>query len=386
MKNKGSLVFWITTLAVTLSSSSVMAYYRYQDTKKTIVINAEDFLDVSFDGFDGEGYINLEPQFSEMRKMVESVLRNKDYKGEMTEKELNMFIDTLEYWSDEGENLSNGQTVNLGINYDKEVAEALSIEIDEAEWTETVEGLREYKTIDPFEYVDVIFEGMSPKATASFEKKNVDDRVGVLRYRFKDNKDSFAQGEKVILNCVSNKELLKLNGYILSSDEKEYTVDGLDYYITSPDELSDDVLERMKNEELKALREYIRDKEGNSTQIWQAYATEPKYLGSVVMIKEDKSWNQVYIVYSVDWTPQVEGAFEPFTSYCPFLFKGVVKSKNGTVNYDKAENGFAYKDAIYYHGSVIWGYSDIKNMFKTLVRDKNEYTYIEDSGLKQLVN
>ena len=388
MKNKGTLIFWITSLVVTLASSSVMAYYRHKDNLSTIVINAEDFLDVSYAGFNGEGYMDPEPQFSEMRKQMIAVLNDSKYEGEVTKDQITRFIDTIEYVSDKGDmDLSNGDTVNFKVNYNEEAAEALKIEIENSEWSETVEGLKEYKTIDPFEYVEPVFEGMAPNAKASLDKKEVDKRIGTLRYRF-DRDEKLSQGEKVILSCISNEELLKLNGYILSTKEKEYTVEGMDYYISSPSDLSEDVLSRMKEVELNRLNEYIKHWEEVKDESERFYASEPKYLGSAVMVDNQTRWNQVIIVYSIDWTPGPENDSEPGTTYYPFRFKNVISHSDGIVDYDpnNVTDILFMRDGFYKnHKSPVCLYTDVKEMFTDVVRSKRDYSYEADDALKSLV-
>lgn len=390
-KKKKTVFLWLALLLITLASVGVIIYFKFLGPS-LIRIDAQSYLDVGFGGYDTEGYITLDQKTGEMRSAALAAIRDRSFRGEIGEKELDRFLETVEYWCDPGEELSNGDTITFGVDYDIKLAKQYNIDMFNVEWTQTVSGLDEYESIDPFEYVSVKFEGMSPNGKASLEAKKVNDKIGTLKYEF-DNDRDLSTGDTVTLRCTNDVDLMKDNGYTFVADEKTYTVDSLDEYISSPDELDDEVLARMKNEELKALRKYIKSKTDYSNEYCIGYGSEPEYIGAVVMkaknMRDSFTKNRVIIVYSVDWTPAVEGAFEPFTSYCPFAFGDVIKYRNGTIDYDytKVENEFDYKDAIGYHGTSIWGYSDIKNMFTDLVRNKrNDYDWVEDDALKKLVN
>ncbi|MBQ4339363.1 MAG: hypothetical protein IJC37_08070 [Clostridia bacterium] len=154
-------------------------------------------------------------------------------------------LDAMELTLNKSEYVANGDELELTVSLDAQAKEALKeygYELKADKITLTVEGLKTGYAIDPFKYIDVVFEGVSgfvkatvkPKADLNEKLESFiitsDDRRLYVNYSEAEQSEinfnvssttDLKNGEKVTVSAYSND--LKENT-ILAQSEKEYTI------------------------------------------------------------------------------------------------------------------------------------------------------------------
>ncbi len=176
----------------------------------------------------------------------------------------------------------------------------------------------ELQNIDPFEGLQVQFDGISPYVTVSFNTLDCEDIVSE-NVTFELDKEMFKEGETFTVTASFDKKELEEKGYSISNVSKEYTVENVPKYITSADNA--DFTELNKN-----MYDYVEANANGSvgeSSIFDVYANEInhilyavnkiddiEYVGSCFMSLKnsndiainDNTYNKYYRIYSIDFT------------------------------------------------------------------------------------
>lgn len=113
--------------------------------------------------------------------------------------------------------------------------------------------MKEISKFDPFDGLEVTFSGIAPNGTANISGMSTSGPASVLRYSA-DRMDGLSEGDVITImisgyngedpaaTCAEN------FGMVPSTLTKEYTVDGLDSYVSSLADISDESLGEMQAE------------------------------------------------------------------------------------------------------------------------------------------
>lgn len=217
---KTSLKILLAVIAVVLAAIVITVVVVL--SPKTVVV--DDFVTVEISGYDtvGKATLNWDQQAMYL-KMAEGMDQTKAQAllvGLLGQK--------LTLSLDETENLSNGDTVTLKLNMDNDFFQALKLNIELRHATYTVKDLPQANVINPFDYLEISYEGYDPYATASFSN-TATDPVLKENLRFESVGDSeLSEGERFTVQIpASAVSALEKQGYILSETEKSFTATGL---------------------------------------------------------------------------------------------------------------------------------------------------------------
>ena len=175
------------------------------------------------------------------------------------------------------------------------------------------------------------------------------------------------------------------NGYKFTQTSKEYTVSGVDSYVTSAADISADNLDSMKNEATDALDAYFAN---NNSYIGNSGFS---YEGSYYLVaKNSDTWgdtNVLYLVFSTTVT-SAENAFEPTVVYFPVKYTNIMALSDGSQSFNTYGDIEGYTDLEYDDGWYnVEGYTDGAQMFNDLVvTQKVDYTYEVTDNLTQFGN
>lgn len=296
---------------------------------------------------------------------------------------------SLSYIFDKTEGLKNGDTIHVSVEapYGDDLAKYCANNIGSVPSTTskdfTVEGLSDMGTFDPFENIDVKFDGVSPAGTAEIENNSSTN----LRYSLDKDRD-LKEGDKVTVT-VTAPYGYDLEEYCRDNYEKKpsastkvYTVANLPSYVTKPDEISEDALKKMKEETEDTIQSGITA-EGETLD-------KLEYQGMLILnLKDGKdsrsSWSSsgdfdhmTYIVYKV--TVKVKNHDDKISSftywtYCKFNNITVFKDGKCEVNTEEVaqpNDSVSPSDASYYYK----GYEKYETMFAKVVTAKlSDYKY-----------
>ena len=100
--------------------------------------------------------------------------------------------------------------------------------------------------IDPFERLDAAFTGTAPDASAGIKYLKSADYP--MNYHFEiEPKDNLRNGDviRMYITDVNAEQIANDNGYTLTATEKEFIVDGVDYYVETLDQITEELQNEM---------------------------------------------------------------------------------------------------------------------------------------------
>lgn len=144
---------------------------------------------------------------------------------------------------------SNGSKVTIEIEYDRELAKKLNVEITNARMNVTVSGLPTVSVLtkeDLFGNLKVSFDGISPEITLTIINDSPIPYVKNMEFVPVTQKQFFANGETVTIQAVFDEADALANHYVVDVPKEQCTMDYVatasESYVTNPDQLSDELL------------------------------------------------------------------------------------------------------------------------------------------------
>ena len=270
-------------------------------------INLNKYVTVSIDGYNTVGQatatFDYEKFENDYGKKFEKIIRKKhlsSYTGTSTGKFL---MECVSGNLDKETGLSNGDVVTYKWNCDEEVARkyyGYKLKYEDIEVK--AENLEEAKIFDPFEGIEVTFEGIAPNGYASMEGNPSEEAAQDLGYQF-DKSDGLSNGDTVTITAYNmygadtTDYCISTYGMVPESLTKTYTVSGLDSYVKAISEISDEELERMQNQAENVYR-------AAAAQSWDESENLKSftYVGNYLLVNKDTDdyWgsnNMLYLVY-----------------------------------------------------------------------------------------
>lgn len=276
-------------------------------------INLNKYVTITIDGYDSVGKATYDFDTDKFNEDYGKKIKYKKGSVSDTESKLmsafgydasDALLDScVDASLDKTSGLSNGDKVTLKWDCDdKSAKQYFGYKLKYKDITEKVSGLKEAKKFDPFDGVDVTFSGIAPNGKA--EVSGSSSEVSGISYSL-DKTSGLSNGDKVTLSVTAGYSgdaidyCIENYGMIPSPTTKEFTVSGLQSYLTSAKNLSDDDLNI-----LKASAEDIIQTEINNDWEDPASLVEKKYIGTYFMnAKPDAyywgSYNALYMIYKI---------------------------------------------------------------------------------------
>lgn len=390
------LISVIAAVVLVVAIVAVLLIVRYQKKK----VNVNDFISVEYYGCDTAGTAEVyldEYEFEEavlkaQGKKVKNTSSSSDWDWNDLNSILNAssgssdiynLMDSIEFKIEPNENLSNGDEITVTIEYDQKLAKKVGVRLITKEQKFTVEGLADVVEVDPFEDLEVSFEGTAPNVYVYWYNASDDYYLSGLWFEV-DKEDGLDVGDTVTITVDESEENALANGYRFTQTSKEYTVDSADHYLTSMADISEDTLADMQSEALDVLDVYFAEENEYITN--SGFNYEGLYM---LNRKDPDGWydtNKVYLVYSSTVT-SVEGDFEPTVVYFPVSFSDLLEDADGEQEFYSYNDIEGYTGLEYDFWDEVEGYTDGATMFNELVvMNKVDYTYEVSEGLQQFGN
>ncbi|MCR5004946.1 MAG: zinc ribbon domain-containing protein [Clostridiales bacterium] len=261
-------------------------------------------VDVSFEGNDGSGRVRVDQKDDE-------------------------YYYYLSFDCDSYDGLSNGDTVTVTCRYEEAyMAQELGKVPEAATKQYTVEGLGEIKEINPFDHINIRYEGVSPELTAYVEfnedaPQELKDAVYIDNSYIYDLKN----GDEITIEVKSwsdDAEIAQYYGIKVTEWSKTYTVEAEQEYVTKLADIDDSTLERLKKIADQAIQEEADDEYGDEITM-----VDHSYIGLYLMTpKNDDMYytqqNYLYVLYKIDITSKNGGAG---TYYYYLGFENLIKNR-----------------------------------------------------------
>ena len=348
-------------------TAAVIIFMNMQPT-----IDMDKYVEVTFYGYNGYGSATAEINWD---KILEDYSSKIKYTSEVRKIEDELGIDPVHYmqstislYLDNYEHLSNGDEVQYVWNVDKEaLSKALKCNVKYTDKTVQVSNLEEIGKFDPFEGVTVNFSGIEPDGEAwmdysgellSHEDFELDVPDGGLK-----NGDTVT----VTLRNSDIDSYARSLGKIPSSTQKEYTVKGLDKYISKLSDVNESLLNDAKNNAEEIIRNEIsgwsRDVKLDSID----------YLGYYVQSMDDfDDKNMLGVVYKLHSTISSDEEDAGVNQYYDVRFRNVVINGSGDYEIDW-DNYYTPSDSFEIMVDYSYGkYSFTYTGYSTLDGLKNE--------------
>ena len=193
--------------------------------------------------------------------------------------------------------------------FDKQIGNAVN--------SSTTPSKPDPKPIDPFEDLEVVFEGISPQITAKLKGENSNVKYTINRNRELEN------GNKVTVTAEIPS--YKKDDYVLTADSKEFTVSDRPYYIMKLSDLTDGDVQKLG----KIITDLVPDDVishvagGEGTTV-----NSLDFLGNINLTKSGKNY-RLYFVYKANVTFAKAGETKDYI-FAAF-FGNIYKENDGTL-------------------------------------------------------
>lgn len=198
---------------------------------------------------------------------------------------------------DEDSKLSNGQTITYTWTVDPELTKYLKCKVKYKDGSYTVKDLTEVGSFDAFANLEVEFSGVAPNGSANLNYTGSE----LSYYDFDADKVSGLSNGDVITVTIDESMIpscAERLGKVPESNEKQYTVTGLQSYLTNLSEITDEDLAVMQQQASDVYNASVAKEWSESSHLENF-----TYLGDYLLTaKNADTWgtrNYLYLVYKV---------------------------------------------------------------------------------------
>lgn len=306
-------------------------------------VNLNDYLKVTYGGYDGGGVAYTEIDWNSMKEDFENKI---SYKRGMAQTGGMTPIDIIMEYTNaniEGKNekLSNGDNVSYTWKVDKDaIAKLIKCKIKYSDGSKKVSGLKEMELFDPFKNLKVTFSGVEPNGEADIEYNG--DMLS--EYDFTCDKTSgLKNGDKIKISLTEDA------GYYVdqynkapSVLEKEYKVKNLGKYLSKIKEVDTDGMNSARAKAQKSISDMV--------DYWSEDVTLDKvsYAGDYLQVAKDSddyTKNYYGVIYQINAHIQPDGGQrKDVVSYYSMKFENVIVGGDGKCEIDLDEYDVPYDD------------------------------------------
>lgn len=349
-------------------------------------INLDKYMTIEASGYDGYGKAKVSIDWRAIerkyRKQISYTRKAKSEYGDLVEdvpavENLQEFVSVS---LDRSSELSNGDTVSYEWSVDEELGSYLKCKVKCKDGTYDVEGLTEVSKFDAFEGLEVSFSGTAPNGRADmvYTGHRMDG------YDFTCDKTIGLENGDIVTVSIPGDVTYYIEQYgeVPDTFEKEFEVSGLDEYVESYADLTDDFLSELKSEAEDVI--YARTAAEYDSGMSLSGLEYAGYIMLDAKIKEsyddpmaapaaeETGQNAVYIIWR-GTVSSSDGQFSASKIYFPVSFSNIVNS-NGTLKYGGSAwvEGNSQLDGTWYHTP---GYVNPFNCYMDIVEaHRDRYT------------
>lgn len=347
-------------------------------------VNLDDYLEIKSSGYNGYGTVraslDVDALIEENYDVFEVQTGSDDL--DMVRSEVLLYDDCDELDSgdfDKSTELSNGDKVT----YSWELSEG-TVDKFENRWkcrlsyddiNYEVSGLHEIKEVDPFddEYFSIRFEGEAPDAKAYAENTKYTE----IQYDI--SPESGLSNGDVVTVTVSMDGDVSTYGYTITETSKEFTVDGLDSYVTDLSQIPEDYLATMESQ--------AQDEMASAVALWKypEWYQSMEYVGSYLAYEKstDHLWingkNILFMVFQVT-ADSPEGTI---TYYTYARYDNIMLYSDGTCYTDLSSCDLAdgYGEDFKVGDYEYDGFQDLDSLYNTTISQ-----YLADYTITDNIN
>lgn len=306
-------------------------------------VNLNDYLKVTYGGYDGGGVAYTEIDWNSMKEDFENKI---SYKRGMAQTGGMTPIDIIMEYTNaniEGKNekLSNGDKVSYTWKVDKDaIAKLIKCKIKYSDGSKKVSGLKEMELFDPFKNLKVTFSGVEPNGEADIEYNG--DMLS--EYDFTCDKTSGLKNGDIIKISLTEDAGYYVDQYNKAPSvlEKEYKVKNLGKYLSKIKEVDTDGMNSARAKAQKSISDMV--------DYWSEDVTLDKvsYAGDYLQVAKDSddyTKNYYGVIYQINAHIQPDGGQrKDVVSYYSMKFENVIVGGDGKCEIDLDEYDVPYDD------------------------------------------
>ena len=346
-------------------------------------IDLDKYLSISTTGYDGYGTAATSIDWEKMEEKYKSRIAFKPSAKKDLGGMLKMMtpMDAVKLCVsvnlDEDSNLSNGDTISYEWDIDEDLAKYVKCRVKFKDGSYEVADLAEVGKFDPFDDIDVSFSGISPSGQMMFNYSGSE----LSEYDFHcDKMNGLKNGDRVEIS-ISNPNMdyyAQQFGKIPENLSETYTVSGLQEYVSTYEDLSEEFINDLKNEAQDLIYSYTASSYNKASSLnnleYAGYILESIKSGDGLFID---SYNDLYIIYKGD-VSNSEEEFNTTKVYFPVRFTNILKRETGELSYEdnRGIEGFSEIKSIWYGTK---GYTNPITCYLEIVERNREY-YVAECG------
>lgn len=286
-----------------------------------VTIHLDQLVVVDFTGYDTVGSATVHIDYENYDQQLGEALKI-DQEDLYSSLKYSICTDAFQLSLDKESNLSNGDEVTVKIEYDNESVEDFKIRFSGDDVTFVVEGLEELQAIDPYEGLEVSFDGISPDGYIDYYYNGISSYVSEDNF-IVDKSTDLKNGDIVTISVEPyNERLAAQNGYQLIETSKTFMVEGLDEYLQTASAIPKEFLEYAKEEAQDTINAYVAREYNDECPL-----TSIEYAGYIFNVAkegEDASkFNELYIIYR-GIVSHNENEFHETMVYYPVLYSNLL--------------------------------------------------------------
>mgnify|MGYP003289431687 CR=1 FL=1 len=343
-------------------------------------INLNDYLSIDVSRYDGYGnaevhidWLAIEDKYGEKIKLTTKA--KEEYGGYFeTLSVIEVLEDFVDIELDKYHSLSNGDIIKYTWEIDEELPEYMNCKLKYEDSTYTVSGLEEVETFDAFEGLEVTFSGIGPNGRADIIDYPYDTGLNYSLDKWNGLKNGDVVTVNATLGWYDEESYIEQYSRLPETMSKEYTVAGLEEYITSYEDIPTTLLEDMKKQAEDTIysvvaKSYIRGSKLDNLE----------YAGYVFSYaKEDYdywgNYNSISIIYKGNLSHS-EGKYDTYEVYFPINYINLLKNDSNT--YYEECSGILGRSTLGNGSYSTYGYTNPITGYMELIEDNEEACVIE---------
>ena len=405
----------------------VIVVKAFSNRKPTLKLN--DYVSVVYEGYDSVGTARVEIDYDkfgedygkkikftsnakkELKNMEDiegiDVSELTEYEGEQLAAFIFQYV--LIGALDKSDHLSNGDVIKYVWDFDEEmVTSAVRCNLKYSDIKFKVDGLEKVDSFDPFEGIEMEFNGVEPDGKASFTNSSTDPIVRNISFSM-DKSSGLSNGDKVTLKIYDdyydtpNDYYISTFGKIPTQTEKVYEVSGLGKYVSAISEIPEELMDRMKKQAVDSYMagaaEWNNDDQSSeeTRKIRSSKVESFNYIGRYLLTRKssDNIWGGYHNMLTLVYKPVVtieriigdEEYYKNEVYYWDITYHDILIDQEGKAvmdlnSYDKCTNSFGRDTGISWSGYDAYylsGYEHIDDVYRDVVSKNLEQFNHEDN-------
>lgn len=369
-------------------------------------INLNKYMSLETEGYEGYGKTKLSINWDAIEKKYAAKM---DF-TEAAKEEYGMFLsmmspvdvlrENVSVEVDKSSDLSNGDELKYTWHVNEEkINKYVKCKLKWKDGEYKVSSLKKVEKMDAFSVLGLEFSGIAPNGEVKLQYNGKGIDVSDFRC---DKTSELENGDTVTVTLSEDAipKLVESYGMVPQEMKKQYTVSGLDKYVSKTEEIDQATIKALQDQAWDEYQEYI----ANS---WSKEASLESfdYLGTYLLTnksKEEWEQNRLYLVYRVKSRINYSGSYGSYNQvndiYWFISFPNLILKANGQVEVEDILNGstplstFDVDSGLSdgWFGTLKWtyyGFGSLESLYKSAVTANlssfNHEDHVEESGINQ---